>query len=56
VNKCVLDVDFLGLGFEEKLCPIYECTNKCLDCVFWSRNDQDMFPQMRGAPFPGKKN
>ncbi len=53
MNKCGLDVDFWGLGPEEKLCPISWCTNKCLDCVFWSRNDQYMFPQMKGAPFAG---
>jgi len=52
----VLDVDFLGLGSEEKLCPISRCTNKCLDCVFWSRNDQDMFPQMKGGSTCWKKS
>jgi hypothetical protein len=52
----VLDVDFLGLGSKEKLCPISRCINKCLDCVFWSRNDQDMFPQMKGGSTCWKKS
>ncbi len=45
----MLDVDFLGLGFEEKLCFIFGHTHKCLDFVIWSRNDQNMFPQMKGS-------
>jgi hypothetical protein len=34
-SNSVSDVDFLGLGSEEKLCPIFGRTHRRLDCVIW---------------------
>jgi len=50
----VLDVDFLGLGSKEKLYPIFGRIHRCLDCVIWSRNNQDMLPKMKGGPLVRK--
>jgi hypothetical protein len=54
MKKCVLDVDFLGLGFKKMLCPIFGCTHRRLVHVIWSKNNQDMFPQIKGGPFARK--
>jgi hypothetical protein len=50
----VLDVDFLGFGSEEKLCPIFRCSNKCLDCVFGHGMTKICSPKWKGGPLVGK--
>jgi hypothetical protein len=46
---------FLWLGSEEKLCPIFGRIHTRWDCVIWWKNNQDMFPHMKGGRFARKK-
>jgi hypothetical protein len=47
-KKCVLDVDFLGLGFEEKLCFTFGCTCRCLDMWFSQGTTKICSPKLVG--------
>ncbi len=45
---------FFGFGVYKDVVPHLWCTHRRLDHVIWSRNNQDMFPQIKGGPFAGK--
>jgi hypothetical protein len=49
VKKCVLDVDFLGSGSEEKLGLISRRTHRCFRSCDLVKKQQDMLPQMKGV-------
>ncbi len=49
MKKCVLDVDFLGSGSEEKLGLISRRTHRCFRSCDLVKKQQDMLPQMKGV-------